>query len=211
MTHPAHITSIIVQKNNKRRFNVFIDEEFRFSVGYTIALTLRPGDVLSPSRIEEIKSADQQEQAYEKSLHYLKFRPRSRQEVVRYLEEKGFAEKAVETTLKRLEFFRYIDDEAFSRFWIDSRERHRPRGEFALRFELKAKGIPDVIIDDMLSGYEETEPAWRAIYPKLRAWKPGDAFELKKKIHAFLNRRGFTYSTCETVFERAVQWMAEHP
>lgn len=205
MTPLSLITAIHVQKKNKRRFNVFIDGEYRFSVGCTIAATLQTGTALSPSRIEEIQSADQQEQAYERALHYLGYRPRSRREVVRYLEGKGFSNTAVASALERLEHFGYVDDEAFARFWIDSRERHRPRGEFALRFELKAKGIPDAIIDEMLSGYDETEPAWRAIRPKLHAWSRGDEFELKKKVHAFLNRRGFTYSTCEAVLERAVK------
>ena len=35
----------------------------------------------------------------------------------------------------------YLDDAAFARTWVESRDRARPRGESALRRELTLKGM----------------------------------------------------------------------
>ncbi|MFP4194570.1 MAG: regulatory protein RecX [Desulfobacterales bacterium] len=143
--------------------------------------------------------------AFSRALHFLKYRPRSRKEVRDYLEKKGFSEAGIADTLKKLERYRYIDDEQFARLWIENRCRNRPRGEFALRRELQQKGIKEEIIDNSLSGFQEKEPAWRAVSPRLGQWALLDRIDLKKKIYEHLRRRGFSFQTCEDVFQSAAE------
>ncbi|MCF8111326.1 MAG: RecX family transcriptional regulator [Desulfobacteraceae bacterium] len=143
--------------------------------------------------------------AFSRALHFLKYRPRSRKEVKNYLEKKGFHESDIAETLKKLEKYRYIDDEQFARLWIENRSRNRPRGEFALRHELKQKGIKDETIEKSLSGFQEKEPAWRAVSPRLKQWSLLERIDLKKKIYDHLRRRGFSSQTCEDVFNKAAE------
>ena len=42
-----------------------------------------------------------------------------------------------------------LDDEAFARAWVESRDRARPRGERAIREELRLKGVDRTVIDDV--------------------------------------------------------------
>lgn len=169
-----------------------------------LAAGLKTGDELSDTQIEEIKTADRKSEAYERALHYLGYRPRSRSEILVFLKKKGFSDQAVEWAVTRLESFRYIDDESFARFWIENRERHRPRGRFALRYELRSKGISDSVIENLLSDHDENEAAWRALCRKLQTWKTDDEFKLKKQIHAFLRSRGFSHETIEDAVRRAL-------
>lgn len=148
-------------------------------------------------------SRQQNRDAFARSLHFLKYRPRSSHEIRHYLEKKGFSASEVSEAIKRLEQYRYIDDTEFARIWIENRARNRPRGEFALRCELKEKGVPEEIIDSMLADFDEAEPAWKAVSPKLEKWADLEPFELKKKIYDYLRRRGFAFTTCEEVFKRA--------
>lgn len=48
-----------------------------------------------------------------------------------------------------------LDDAAFARAWVESRDRARPRGERALRRELRLKGVPDEIAAEILADREE--------------------------------------------------------
>ena len=41
-----------------------------------------------------------------------------------------------------------LDDEAFARQWVESRDRARPRGEIALKRELRLRGVDPAVIDD---------------------------------------------------------------
>ncbi|MCF8025568.1 MAG: RecX family transcriptional regulator [Desulfobacteraceae bacterium] len=200
----GRITAITPQKRNKRRYNVFIDEAYAFSVSERLAVSLPVGGYLEADEIERLKAEDQREHALSRAMHYLKFRPRSREEVRAFLEKKGFAGTIIADTLKKLENFKYLDDAEFARAWIESRCRHRPRGEFALRHELYQKGVKEVIIDRMLADFQEAEPAWRAVAPKLAQWKKFQPFDLKKKIFDHLRRRGFSFETCEAVYQKVL-------
>lgn len=76
----------------------------------------------------------------------LEARPRSTAEVRRRLGEAGYRTDLVEEAIARLGTLGYLDDEAFARAWVESRDRARPRGEWALRAELRRKGVADDVV-----------------------------------------------------------------
>jgi regulatory protein len=92
------------------------------------------------------------------ALRFLEARPRSTAEVRRRLTGAGYREELVEGAIERLAELGILDDEAFARAWIESRDRARPRGERALRSELFRKGIDRQLADDVLEEREETRP-----------------------------------------------------
>ena len=81
--------------------------------------------------------------------------------MARRLQQKGVSEEAVEAVIQRLCRAKLLDDEAFARYWISNREQFKPRGEYALRYELRQKGVAGSIIDALLQGADETESAYR--------------------------------------------------
>ena len=72
---------------------------------------------------------------------FLAARPRSVAETRRRLRDQGYRDELIELVLSRLLEFGYLDDEAFGRAWLESRDRAHPRGEAALRRELAQKGL----------------------------------------------------------------------
>jgi regulatory protein len=72
------------------------------------------------------------------AARFLETRPRSSDEVRRRLRDAGYRADLVEGTLDRLTELGYLDDAAFARAWVESRDRARPR---ALRYELRRMGI----------------------------------------------------------------------
>ena len=75
------------------------------------------------------------------ALRFLEVRPRSVGEVRRRLTGGGYRSDLVDAAIGRLTELGVVDDAAFARSWIESRDRVRPRGEHALRMELRQKGI----------------------------------------------------------------------
>lgn len=198
------ITAISVQKRNRRRCSIFVDDQYAFSLSEKLAACLQVGARLSYEKKQELLAEDEKQTAFERCLHFLGYRPRSRAEISHYLEKKGFSQQAADAAMARLEEYGYVDDMAFARMWIESRSRSRPRGEFGLKHELLQKGVAGSVIDQALEGYEETEPAWRAVKPRLKSWAGLDQARLRQKIHAHLQRRGFSWQTSEHVYEKAV-------
>jgi regulatory protein len=200
---PSVITSITVQKKNKNRFSIFINDQYAFSLNYQQAGCLKKGDHLSESRIEDLKQADEKDTAYSRALFYLNFRSRSRMEIEKYLTGKNFSPEAVTSALSRLEGNGYINDLNFARLWIENRCRFKPKGSYALNGELKEKGIDEPIINSVLMDFDETESAWAAVLPRIDRMRNLEKIKFKKRLYDFLNRRGFDYRICKEICDQA--------
>lgn len=85
---------------------------------------------------------------------FLEARPRSADEVRRRLREAGYRPDLVEGTVVRLTELGYLDDAAFARAWVESRDRARPRGARALRDELRRLGVAAADIEAALAARE---------------------------------------------------------
>ncbi len=86
----------------------------------------------------------------EAAAGFLAVRPRSVEETRRRLAHLGYPAALCDQVIERLLEMGYLDDAAFARAWVDSRDRARPRGSSALRSELRRKGVPDSTIREIL-------------------------------------------------------------
>ncbi|HKY89345.1 MAG TPA: regulatory protein RecX [Candidatus Limnocylindrales bacterium] len=86
----------------------------------------------------------------EAAASFLTVRPRSVEEVRRRLRHLGYRHDLVNGVVARLVELGYLDDEAFARAWVESRDRARPRGAGALRRELSLKGVERSVVDAVL-------------------------------------------------------------
>lgn len=138
-------------------------------------------------------ASDDYARALQVALRYVSFRQRSITEVRRRV-GKEFSQPVVEQVLASLSRYGYLDDVEFAQRWRDSRERRRPRGRFALRRELRAKGIADNIIDATLEDLDESSSAYRAGERRARQWLADGEMDyqtFRRKMWDFLRRRGF--------------------
>lgn len=189
------ITQLEVQKKNKKRVSVYLDDVYAFGLSIMIAARLFTGQVLSGDQIESLIEEDLDSRAYEAAVRFLGYRARSITEMSIYLAEKKFPESSRKKAVTRLVNAGYLNDREFARMWIDDRLRLNPKGTFMLRMELRQKGIDDGLIDEALVDYNEEEAARTALGPRLPKWQKLPEEALKKKIYSFLSQRGFSYET----------------
>jgi len=196
------ITALRTQKKNKARINVFLDDEYAFPLNLNAALPLKKGQFLSDEDINKLKNKDEIDKAYQRSLHFLSFRARTQYEIEKYLQKNEFSEIAVENAVEKLHRHKYLDDVDFGQQWVSNRTRLKPKGKRALRYELRQKGLSDANIEASVANLDEDDLAWQAVQNKLPRWQLLDKMALKKKLTAFLARRGFNYDSIASVLAK---------
>ncbi len=201
------ITDIQTQKRNKDRVNIYLDDQYAFSLDVRAAARLRVGLSLSEEDIAQLRQTDEVAYAYERAVRYLGTRPRSIEEIRRYLRRKDIPADVIEAVIERLETMRYVDDHEFARMWVRNRGEFNPRGAAALRSELRAKGIDTSIIDQVLEDLDTTTLAMQAAQRKLRSLRHEDETSFRRKLGNYLTRRGFDYETVRTVTDTLIEQM----
>jgi regulatory protein len=145
---------------------------------------------------------------------FLSVRPRSVEETRRRLRHLGYPHALVDQVVDRLIEMSYLDDAAFAKAWVESRDRARPRGETALRRELALKGVPRGVVDDVLAdrGANATEgdpdlAAAQALLERRRAAleREPDPGRRRERAYALLARNGFDPEICREAAGRFVR------
>ena len=143
------------------------------------------------------------------ALRFLEARPRSTAEVRRRLVTRGYRPDLVEGCLERLLDIGILDDGAFARTWVESRDRARPRGERALRAELRGKGIDRHVVDDVLEVRDSEQPdadaaaARRVLERHAGALaRVADPRARRQRAYALLARSGFDSDTAVEAISR---------
>jgi regulatory protein len=148
------ITGLEMQKRNKERVNVFLDNEYAFSLNLIQAAGLRKGQVLAAADVAALQEEDAVNSAVDRAARFLAYRPRSTKEIHKHLADKDTSEAVIEAALRRLEHMGYLDDRAFARYWVENRDTFKPRSPRALRYELRQKGVTDSVIDEVLDEFD---------------------------------------------------------
>lgn len=146
------------------------------------------------------------------AARFLEVRQRSVAEVRRRLRGAGYRHDLVDGAIDRLLELGILDDEAFARAWVESRDRARPRGERAIREELRVKGIDratmDAVLDERREG-DDAEPdrdaAERLLERNMRSLaRIADPRQRRARAYALLARNGFDPDVCREVAARVV-------
>jgi regulatory protein len=199
------ISGLRVQQRTPDRVNVYLDGQFAFGLPAMYAAQLRVGQHLSDAEIEQLQATDLLERAYDRAARYLSYRPRSESEVRRYLAGKEIAPAVVDAVIERLRERRYLDDAEFARFWVENRQRFRPRGARALRQELRLKGVDAETIEGAVAAVEPETAAYEAGLPRaqrLAALAEADPPTFRRRLTEFLLRRGFDYGVARDAVTR---------
>ncbi len=198
------ITALRLQKRNPKRVNVFLDGEFAFGLSRVVAAWLSVGQELSAEKIAALQAEDAVEVAYQRALRFLSYRPRTSVEVRRNLEKHDVPAEVAEAVLQRLRDNRLLDDAAFARAWVENRVAFRPRSLKSLRQELRQHGVSAEVAEAVLqeATLSEDDLAYRAGQRRLRRFSGLPWEEFRRKMGAYLARRGFSYAVASQAVQR---------
>ena len=197
------ITGLTYQQHNRERVSIYLDGSFAFGLPAIVASRLRVGQALSDVEIAALQSADDVERAYGRALDFLSYRPRSEAEVRSALHKKGLSDETIDAVVARLQQAGLLNDAEFAHYWVENRSQFNPRGLRALRYELRRKGLPDAVIADELAAVDEGAASRQLAELAARRFEHLAPPEFRRKLGAFLARRGFSYATIEPLVNEA--------
>ena len=173
-------------------------------------------------RRERRAAVDDPAVVLEAAARFLEVRSRSVYEVRRRLGGAGYRPELIDGAIARMTELGMLDDEAFARTWVESRDRARPRGERAIREELRTKGIDretiDMVLgerrdralassaatggdgDDVQHVSADRSAAERLLAKNARALaRVADPRQRRQRAYGLLARHGFDSETCREV------------
>jgi regulatory protein len=204
----GRITALRPTRRDPDRIAVDLDGSFAFALLATLVADerLEVGDVLDDQRVSALLAADQASRATEAALVFLGYRPRSEKEVRDRLRRGGYEQQAIDHAISRLHEWRYLDDADFARRWVENRAAHRPRGRRLLQQELRHKGIDTETAREAIDNVDldETGAAEALARRRLPAYAGDEPAAIRRRLAAYLARRGYGYDVIRIALDRAI-------
>ncbi len=127
-------------------------------------------------------------------LDQLTGQARSRSELAGKLAKKGVPTEVAAGVLDRFEEVGLVDDAAFARDWVQSRQAGRGLARRALAYELRRKGIDDEVAREALDEVDpddEVESARELVRRKLRSVQRFERAVAVRRLTGILARKGY--------------------
>jgi regulatory protein len=203
----AKITALKVSRGRGKRVKVFLDGKITFSLETEVALKegLKVGQELSDGQIENLNGANNYQLCYDAAARYLSYRLRSEYELRKRLIRRGFNEDNIDAVLTKLKEQGLINDCEFAQFWKDNRQAFSPRSQWLTRLELKQKGVPNEVIEQVISTIDDADNAYRAATNRARRLTIYEYQSFRRRLGEYLRRRGFGYGVINKTIERLWQ------
>ncbi len=197
------ITAIKQQVKNPERASIFVDGKYSFSLSLDelVAEKLKHGQEIDQPRLKALQKISDEGKAKFRTLNWLLLRPHSVKEFRDYLRRKKADPELIEAWEQQFLAKKYLDDEAFAKWWVESRRAGKRSSNRKLQLELRQKGIDQEIIKEVLDDSEEDE---RAALCDVIA-KTANRSRYKNdpvKFMQYLLRQGFNYGMIKEELNR---------
>jgi regulatory protein len=133
--------------------------------------------------------------------------PKTRQQLADLLAQRGVPDDAAETVLDRFTEVGLIDDAAYARAWVSSRQAGRGLARRALSAELRAKGVdPEVAAEavETVDDEDERAAAQRLVERRVASMRRLDRATASRRLVGMLARKGYGGGLAAAVVREAL-------
>ena len=141
---------------------------------------------------------------HDAALRFLNHRDRSAKEVRVRLARREFDADLIDEEVSRLIGAGLVDDGQFATAWVSDRVRLAPRSRRMLLYELAGKGIPKELATAATKHVDNEQTALALAQRKAATYRARPADDARKKIAAFLTRKGYSRSLAARAATTAV-------
>jgi regulatory protein len=199
------ITMVERQKKSRHRYNVFINDEYAFSVHEDVLIKHRllKGEEIQPDQTMKIIQDEERHKAYAKAIRMVGRRPHSAQEIKQKLKEQGFEADIINSILETMQQQNYINDSEFAKVLTENRIYSQRKGRNYIRQELMQKGVDRQLIQGTMDSINPEDEFQGALHLAKKKWEQGSGSvqDRRRKTTAFLMRRGFTGSVVQQIMK----------
>lgn len=195
-----YITSVQQDRTDRRRYRIYAEGEEPILFVHEdllIRYRLLKGQMIDRGLLATIQEEDDRHRAYTLACVYLGAKPRTTRQIEQYLRRKELEERHIAYAIERLENERYVDDDEYARQFAKQRVRSAQKGSLLIKQELQQRGISRQAAEEAVKALEISAEQDAAVAAATKKWRTlkGELADRKRKLGAFLMRRGFAGNT----------------
>lgn len=205
----SKITGIEIQKRNKNRVNLYVDNEYLLSLQAELVYkyNLSKNQEIDEEKLLEIARADDYEKAKNKALNSLSKVEKSEKKIREKLSD-DFDEEVIEDVIEFLKKHELVDDERFAEMIVSNDLNFKRVGKNRIKQNLYTKGIKREYIESAISDIDSDVELENAIYlakKRLPRIKDKDINKVKNKLYQHLSYKGFSYDIIKSAIREVLE------
>ncbi|HEY8892833.1 MAG TPA: recombination regulator RecX [Clostridium sp.] len=201
------ITKIELQKKNKQRVNIYMDNEYAFACDVELVYihNITKGRTMEKESLEDIVNEDNYIKGKNVALHFLERSFKSAKQVVDKLTIKEFDIRTIDRVMEFLKQYDFINDKRFVELFI--KEKINSTGKNKIKYTLLKKFLPKELIKeglDTITSEQQFQAALKLGENKIITLSKSekDVIKLYKKLADYLARSGYEYEIIKEVLSK---------
>lgn len=200
------ITKIEVQKKNKDRVNIYIDDKYAFAAFVDVVINqgIKKGMELDADILQKIDFEEHRRKCKNAAIKIVERSAKTEKQVIDKLKEKEYSDDAIKYAVDFLNEYGFINDRLYAKSF--AHDKLMKNGTNKIKFELRRKGISDDIIKETLNDINDDEEIENAVSIAEKKYvqilrRESDKYKIKNKLYTFLAGRGYSFDTVKKVVE----------
>lgn len=184
------ITKLEVQKNDKNRVNLYVDDEFYSGIPAELVYLehLKTGLEIDEKDLKKIIFENEKSKAMSRVTKYIGSSLKTQKQIRDYLRKKEYSDDTIEFVMSKLVEYNYIDDKKYVQAYVLT--YGKKYGKLKLKSQLKVKGVSEEIIECVLEDNKvDSIESVASKYLKNKVM----SYEVFQKLFRFLYSRGYEF------------------
>lgn len=201
------ITNIEEQKRNKERVNIYVDNDYAFSLSKEVLLKekIKVNDIIDMEKMKKISKEDNFMKCKNSALRIIERTIKTEKEIREKLISKEYDEESINRSIDFLKEYNFLNDENYARMYV--RDKSKGQGKNKIKYSLIRKGLDEEIILEELSKIDEDEEENTAYEMALKKYniikkRESDSYKLSQKLYRFLISKGYGYDVASKVIKK---------
>ena len=204
------ITKIEVGKRNKERVNIYIDEEYAFSISAELIYkeNIKVKDKIDVDSLKKLADEDNYIKCKNTALKTIERTYKSEKELAQKLALKGYDDHIINRTINFMKEYNLLNDNNYATMYV--KDKSRNIGKKKIKYSLLQKGIDEEIIESELEKINNDEVKAIVYEMALKKYKvfskrENDNYKLTQKLYRFLMGKGYDYDLIKYVVKSIVK------
>ena len=204
------ITKIEVGKRNKERVNIYIDEEYAFSISAELIYkeNIKVKDKIDVDSLKKLADEDNYIKCKNTALKTIERTYKSEKELAQKLALKGYDDHIINRTINFMKEYNLLNDNNYATMYV--KDKSRNIGKKKIKYSLLQKGIDEEIIESELEKINNDEVKAIVYEMALKKYKvfskrENDNYKLTQKLYRFLMGKGYDYDLIKDVVKSVVK------
>lgn len=196
------ITKIETQKKDSKRYNLYMDNEFKLGVheDVIVLLSLYVNKIVDQNLYEQILIKEGYAKAKSDALKFIAYRMRCKNEVIEKLIKQDHDPTVVQEVLDFLKANGFLNDIEFAKAFIHDKATLSRHPMSRILYDLKKKGLHPSDIEmakkyyldqDIDFDYDNAIVLSLKKYKQLEQKKKYNEYELKQRVYQFMTQKGY--------------------